>query len=59
MREEKPEDPKGDDPGGRPPQATKKEYRAPRLIEYGNLKSIVMAKRGRRNDGGGKPKTKM
>lgn len=38
----------------------RKPYRAPRLVTYGNLPRLVtMAKGGRRNDGGGKPKTRV
>lgn len=36
----------------------KKPYRPPRLVVYGDLRTLTMAKGGSKNDGGGKPRTK-
>ena len=43
-------------PGAAP--AKKKPYTAPRVVEYGDLRKIVMAKRSNRNDNTGGPATK-
>jgi hypothetical protein len=37
----------------------RKPYQAPRLTVYGDLHRIAQAKGGSRNDGGGKPVTKV
>lgn len=37
----------------------KKPYRPPRLVVYGDLRSLTMVKGGTANDGGGKPRTKL
>ena len=42
-----------------PTTAQRKPYRAPRLVVYGDLRRITMAKGGSANDGGGNPKTKV
>ena len=36
----------------------KKPYRTPRLVAYGHLRDITMAKGGAKGDGGGVPSTK-
>ncbi|MFQ5946351.1 MAG: lasso RiPP family leader peptide-containing protein [Anaerolineae bacterium] len=36
----------------------KTTYRPPRLVVYGDLRRLTMAKGGTSGDGGGKPKTK-
>ena len=36
----------------------RKPYGAPRLVVYGNLRSLTMAKDGTKGDGTGKPATK-
>lgn len=36
----------------------KKPYRPPRLVVYGDLHRLTMAKGGLRGDGGGSPKSK-
>jgi hypothetical protein len=38
--------------------AGKKPYAPPRLTVYGELRALTQAKRGTRNDGGGKPRTR-
>ena len=42
-------------PGG----AARKPYRAPRLVTYGSLPQLALAKGGARNDGGGNPASKV
>lgn len=37
----------------------KKPYRPPRLVAYGDLRTLTKAKGGINNDGGGKPRTKV
>lgn len=39
-------------------QGKKKPYRPPRLVVYGDLRRLTMAKGGQKGDGGGNPKTK-
>lgn len=41
------------------PSLKKKPYRPPRLVVYGDLRTLTMAKGGVNNDGGGKPRTKV
>lgn len=41
------------------PRLKKKPYRPPRLVAYGDLRTLTMAKGGNKNDGGGKPATKL
>jgi hypothetical protein len=41
------------------PSRKKKPYRPPRLVAYGDLRTLTMAKGGSRADGGGKPSTKV
>ncbi|MFQ5804456.1 MAG: lasso RiPP family leader peptide-containing protein [Candidatus Methylomirabilales bacterium] len=36
----------------------KKTYRPPRLVAYGDFRTLTLAKGGGANDGGSKPKTK-
>jgi hypothetical protein len=36
----------------------KKAYRAPQLVEYGDLRKITLGKGGRMNDGMGAPATR-
>lgn len=36
----------------------KKSYHAPRLVAYGDFRTLTRAKGGSANDGGGKPVTK-
>jgi hypothetical protein len=40
------------------PSPPRKKYEAPRLVEYGDLRRIVMAKKGTANDGRNVPATK-
>lgn len=40
-------------------QPKKKPYRPPRLVVYGDLRRLTMAKGGTSADGGGKAKTKL
>ncbi len=40
-------------------RAKKKSYHRPRLVMYGDLRRLTMAKGGTKNDGGGKPATKL
>ena len=40
------------------PSAKKKSYRAPRLVEYGDLRKITQAKGGNMDDGTGVAATK-
>ena len=40
------------------PSSPKKPYRAPRLVEYGDLRTITRAKGSNMGDGGGVPATK-
>ncbi len=37
----------------------KKPYRPPRLVEYGDFHTLTRAKGGGKNDGQGKPRTKL
>ncbi len=37
---------------------TRAPYRAPRLTRFGELRDLTRAKRGKSNDGGGKPQTR-
>lgn len=36
----------------------KKPYRSPRIVVYGDLHRLTMAKGGKKSDGGGVPKSK-
>lgn len=36
----------------------KKPYRPPRLVAYGDLRTLSMEKGGTKSDGGGKPRTR-
>lgn len=36
----------------------KKVYTSPRLVSYGDFRTLTRAKGGSANDGGGKPRTK-
>lgn len=38
---------------------TKKPYRSPRLVVYGDVRRLTMAKGGGAADGSGKPRTKL
>ena len=40
------------------PSKSKKTYRSPRLVVYGDLRRLTMAKGGTKGDGGGKPATR-
>ena len=44
--------------GPHPEKTGKKPYNPPKLVVYGNLRELTMAKGGAKNDGGGKPATK-
>ena len=49
-------------PGGaaeRPSGQEKRPYRSPRLVVYGDLRRIAMAKQGVTADGGAAPPTRM
>lgn len=37
----------------------KRPYRPPRLVVYGDLRRLTMAKKGTRLDGAGKPRTRL
>lgn len=37
----------------------KKPYRPPRLVAYGDLRTLTMAKGGNKGDGGAKPSTRV
>jgi len=41
------------------PEQTKRPYRTPRLITYGNLRELALAKGGVRGDGGGTPPSRV
>ena len=41
-----------------PSTPKKKKYRAPRLVEYGDLRTITKGKGGNMDDGTGEPATK-
>jgi len=45
--------------GPHPEKTGKKPYNPPKLVVYGNLRELTMAKGGAKNDGGGKPATKL
>jgi hypothetical protein len=45
--------------GSRAKEVRKHPYRSPRLTEYGNLKKLALAKGGGKNDGFGKPKSRV
>ena len=42
----------------KPSAPKKKQYRAPRLVEYGDLRTITQGKGGNMDDGTGEPATK-
>jgi hypothetical protein len=42
-----------------PGEAAKKPYRAPRLVSYGSLPQLALAKGGNRADGPGAPVSKV
>ncbi len=46
---------RGDAPRG---TGRKKPYRAPKLTEHGDIRTLTRAKAGNKNDGTGKPATK-
>ena len=41
-----------------PSTPKKKQYRSPRLVEYGDLRTITQGKGGNMDDGTGEPATK-
>lgn len=43
----------------KPPRKPKKPYRKPRLVVHGDLRKLTGAKAGTRNDGTGKPATRV
>ena len=45
-------------PGGSQSAAVKQTYRTPTLTVYGDLGALTRTKRGNRNDGTGKPRTR-
>lgn len=42
-----------------PSTPSKKTYRTPRLVTYGSLPELALAKGGSRADGGGNPQSKV
>ena len=58
MRDKKPKPGGTTDPVETTASSPKKKYQAPRLVEYGDLRRIVMAKGGTTNDGAKVPATK-
>ena len=41
------------------PARKKRPYRAPRIVVLGDLRTITLAKQGTKNDGAGKPATRI
>lgn len=46
------------EPSSSSSSSPRKPYHAPRLVEYGDLRTITRAKGGTGNDGGGNPPSK-
>jgi len=42
----------------KPNESPKKPYRTPRMVTYGNLRQLALAKGGSKNDGSGNPVSK-
>ena len=43
----------------KPRASSKKPYRAPRMVTYGNLRQLALVKGGTKSDGGGPPPSRV
>ena len=50
---------KGKNRRSRPAAGDRKPYRVPQLTVHGDVGALTQAKKGKTNDGAGKPKTRM